>query len=79
MAEDAAAGRPFIAAMVISKARAGLPALGFFACAERLGRFTGAATGSDAGVFHALELAAVLVSSPTGATDMIGGCNDIND
>ena len=79
MAEDAAAGRPFIAAMVISKARAGLPALGFFACAERLGRFTGEATGPDAGVFHALELAAVLDSSPTRAADVIGGCNDIND
>ena len=79
MAEDAAAGRPLIAAMVISKARTGLPALGFFACAERLGRFTGEATGPDAGVFHALELATVLDSSPTAATDVIGGCNVIND
>jgi hypothetical protein len=39
MAEDAAADRPFIAAMVISKARGGLPAPGFFDCAARLGRF----------------------------------------
>ena len=30
MAEDAAADRPIIAAMVISKARGGLPAPGFF-------------------------------------------------
>ena len=56
MAEDAANDRPFIAAMVISKARGGLPAPGFFDCAARLGRFHGDATGPDARVFHAAEL-----------------------
>ncbi len=60
MAEDAAAGRPFIAAMVISKWRGGLPAPGFFDCAARLGRFAGDATGPDARAFHAIELNAVL-------------------
>ena len=60
MAEDAVADRPFIAAMVISKARGGLPAPGFFDCAARLGRFAGDATGPDAGVFHAVELNAAL-------------------
>ena len=60
MAEDAAADRPFIAAMVISKCRGGLPAPGFFDCAARLGRFAGDATGPDARVFHAVELNAVL-------------------
>ena len=60
MAEDAAADRPFIAAMVISKGRGGLPAPGFFDCAARLGRFVGDARGPDAGVFHAFELNAVL-------------------
>jgi hypothetical protein len=60
MAEDAAADRPFIAAMVISKWRGGLPAPGFFDCAARLGRFAGDATGPDARVFHAIELNAVL-------------------
>ena len=60
MAEDAAAGRPFIATMVISKARGGLPAPGFFDCAARLGRFPSDATGPDAGVFHAVELNAAL-------------------
>src|SRR5271168_222751 len=35
MDEDAAAGRPFIAALAISKARGGLPAPGFFDCARR--------------------------------------------
>ncbi len=60
MAEDAAADRPFIAAMVIGKARGGLPAPGFFDCAARLGRFSGDATGPDARVFHAVEFNAVL-------------------
>ena len=60
IAEDAAADRPFIAAMVISKWRGGLPAPGFFDCAARLGRFAGDATGPDARVFHAIELNAVL-------------------
>jgi hypothetical protein len=39
MAEDAAADRPFISALVISKARSGLPASGFFDCVARFGRF----------------------------------------
>jgi hypothetical protein len=56
MAEDAAAGRPFIAAMVISKARGGLPAPGFFDCAARLDRFAGDANCLDAWAFHAVEL-----------------------
>ncbi|MFT7388821.1 MAG: hypothetical protein ACI8VC_002078 [Candidatus Endobugula sp.] len=60
MAEDAAADRPFIAAMVISKWRGGLPAPGFFDCAARLGRFAGDATGPDARVFYAAEFTAVL-------------------
>jgi len=60
MAEDAAADRPFIAAMVISKARGGLPAPDFFDCAARLGRFAGDATGPDARVFHAAEFNAAI-------------------
>jgi hypothetical protein len=60
MAEDAAADRPFIAAMVISKWRGGLPAPGFFDCAARLGRFAGDATGPEARVFHAAEFNAAL-------------------
>ena len=55
MAEDAAADCPFIAAMVISNWRGGLPAPGFFDCAARLGRFAGDATGPDARVFYAVE------------------------
>jgi hypothetical protein len=56
MEEDAAADRPFIAALVISKARGGLPARGFFDCARRLGRFAGDPDGQDAWSFHAAEL-----------------------
>jgi len=72
MAEDAAAESPFIAAMVVSKWRDGLPAPGFFDCAARLGRFTGDATGPDARVFHAGEFIAAVAlwarSCPTAAT-----------
>ena len=59
MEEDAAADRPFIAALVISKARGGLPAPGFFDCAGRLGRFAGDPAGQDAWSFHAAELNSV--------------------
>jgi hypothetical protein len=59
MEEDAAADRPFIAALAISKARGGLPAAGFFQCARRLGRFAGDPHGQDAWSFHAAELNAV--------------------
>ncbi len=60
MTEDAATGRPFIAAIVISKARGGLPAPGFFDCAARLGRFDGDAAGLEAWAFHAQELTAAV-------------------
>jgi hypothetical protein len=59
MEEDAVADRPIIAALVISKARAGLPGPGFFDCARRLGRFVGEPHGQDASTFHAAELNAV--------------------
>ena len=59
MEEDAAADRPFIAALVISKKRGGLPGPGFFDCARRLGRFAGDPDGRDAMTFHAAELNAI--------------------
>jgi len=59
MEEDAAANRPFIAALAISKVRSGLPVPGFFDCARRLGRFAGDPDGQDAWLFHAAELNAV--------------------
>ncbi len=60
MTEDAATDRPFIAAIVISRARGGLPAPGFFDCAARLGRFDGDAAGPEAWAFHAAEFNATV-------------------
>ncbi len=60
MTEDAATDRPFIAAIIISKARGGLPAPGFFDCAARLGRFDGDAAGMEAWAFHAAEFNATV-------------------
>lgn len=53
--EDAAAARPLIAALVISKARGGLPAPGFFECAIRVGRFHGDPLGAEATAFYETE------------------------
>lgn len=58
MAEDAAAGRPFVAALVISKARNGSPAPGFFDMARRLGRLPAEAGGMEATAFHRAEVEA---------------------
>jgi hypothetical protein len=55
MAEDAAAGRPFRAARIVSRARDGLPAPGFFAAARRLGRYAGPDDGPEAAAFLAAE------------------------
>ena len=60
MEEDAEVGRPFLAAFVLSKARGGLPAVGFFDCARRLGRFAGDPNGVETRSFHATELIAAL-------------------
>tara|TARA_R110000787_G_scaffold69699_2_gene155060 strand:+ start:112 stop:462 length:351 start_codon:yes stop_codon:yes gene_type:complete len=53
--EDVTAGHPLIAALVISKARGGLPAPGFFECARRVGRFDGDPLGPEASNFYAAE------------------------
>jgi len=60
MHEDAERGRPMIAAMVVGKARRGMPAPGFFECARRLGRYDGPASGPEAEAFHAAELQACI-------------------
>jgi len=54
--EDAAAARPLIATLVVSRARGGLPAPGFFECARRVGRFDGDPSGPEAATFYAAEL-----------------------
>ena len=56
MEEDAAAGRPLLAALCTSKTRPGLPGPGFFEKAQALGIFAGDAAGPAAGAFHADEL-----------------------
>jgi hypothetical protein len=56
MDEDAAAGRPLLAAFAVSKARSGLPARGFFLKAQALGFFSGDPEGREAFEFHAQEL-----------------------
>jgi hypothetical protein len=53
--EDATAARPLIAALVVSKARNGLPAPGFFDCAQRVGRFDGDSSGFEGSAFHSAE------------------------
>lgn len=58
--EDAAAARPLIAALVISKARDGLPALGFFDCAQRVGRFDGDPSGPEALEYYTTEFDAAV-------------------
>lgn len=55
IAEDAAAARPLIAALVVSKARGGVPAPGFFECSQRVGRFSGDPLGPEAATFYTAE------------------------
>ena len=60
MAEDAAASRPFIAALVISRGAPRLPAPGFFDAARRLGRFRSEPEGVEPWAFHRAEFKASL-------------------
>lgn len=57
--EDAAAGRPLLAALAVSRGPAGLPGRGFFLLATELGLYTGREDGADARAFHAAELARI--------------------
>ncbi|MCC6008110.1 MAG: hypothetical protein JJU40_10575 [Rhodobacteraceae bacterium] len=63
MEEDARARAPFRAALVISRARDGLPAPGFFVAATRLGRYAGPPRGLEAQTFHMLELARLSIAA----------------
>jgi hypothetical protein len=76
MTEDAATDRPFIAAIVISKVRGGLPAPGFFDCAARLGRFDGDAAGPEAWAFHAAEFNAMVAFWAASGSPGENGLND---
>ncbi|NUB43522.1 hypothetical protein GEU84_003925 [Fertoebacter nigrum] len=66
MAEDAAAGRPFRAALCAGRLAGGLPAPGFFAAARALGRYAGPDQGPEAAAFAHAERAALFNSGPTG-------------
>ncbi len=59
MREDAAAGRPLVAARVVSRVRDRLPAPGFFDLATRLGLHDGAESGPAARAFHQAQLQAL--------------------
>jgi hypothetical protein len=59
----AAAGAPLLASLVISKARGGLPAPGFFVLAGELGRYDGPPDGREALAFHAGEVAACFAAA----------------
>ncbi len=52
----AKAGAPQLASLVISKARGGLPAPGFFLLMQELGLYEGSVDGEDARQFHAQEI-----------------------
>ncbi len=57
MHEDHEDGAPLIAALVVSKARSGVPAPGFFQLARSLGRYGGPDAGPEAEAHHAREIA----------------------
>ena len=52
----AQAGAPQLASLVISKARSGLPAPGFFMLLRELGLYNGSVDGEDARRFHTQEM-----------------------
>jgi len=54
--DDHAAGRPLLAAVVVSAKRGGTPAPGFFRLAAALGLYFGPERGPQATLFHAMEL-----------------------
>ena len=62
MEEDAAAGRPLLAALCVSRVGTDLPRRGFFDMAARLGLFGGDPDGPEAQAFHARELSRLLVA-----------------
>ena len=73
MREDAANEHPFIAALVISRARGGLPAPGFFDIAKELGRFDGDPSGPDATASHGAMLAAATAFWSVAGLPVTGG------
>ena len=56
MQKDCIDGAPFLAALVVSKVRNGLPAPPFFSLARALRRYTGSDTSPECLTYHAFEL-----------------------
>ena len=54
--EDAAAGRPLLAALAVSRGPAALPGRGFFELLRTLGLYQGPDSGAEAAARHAAEL-----------------------
>lgn len=63
MRHHAAARAPHLASLVVSKARAGLPAPGYFVLAGELGLYSGPPDGPAARAFHAGEVAACFAAA----------------
>jgi len=77
MEADAAAGRPLLAAVVVSRRPPGMPAPGFFAKARLLGRYAGPERGPEARAWHRRELAALqAAASGRGPSTSGGRCAD---
>lgn len=57
MAQDAAAGRPLLAALCVGRLGRNMPRPGFFITAEELGLYKGPSEGPEAHDFHQRELA----------------------
>lgn len=66
MRHHAEARAPLLASLVISRARGGLPAPGFFVLAGELGLYSGPVDGAEARAFHAGEVAACLAAAARG-------------
>jgi hypothetical protein len=63
MRHHAAAGVPQLASLVVSKARGGLPAPGYFALLGELGLYAGPDHGPAAQAFHASAVAACFAAA----------------
>jgi len=60
--EDAAAGRPLLAALAVSRRPDGLPGQGFFMLVAELGLYDGDQEGPAARAFHEAELARIFAA-----------------
>src|SRR3546814_11226642 len=66
------AGRPLLAAVVVSARRGGVPAPGFFRLAAELGLYFGPESGPQAALFPAMELQRVRATTSRSAERRVG-------